>query len=76
MKKKKLTKEEERVKQAIIYLKNYIDTYDKQLNYLSYTDDIIINDFLYGLGVALDPVEYKMAPGYDKFKTRLKKFLG
>jgi hypothetical protein len=66
---------QEKVKRAIAYLKHYIDTYDKQVGYLDYSDDCIINDILYGLGVALDPKEYLMAPGYNKFKERLKAFL-
>jgi len=66
-----MTKEQERVKKCIDYLINYINTYDKQKGYLDYSDKIIIDDMLYGIGVALSPGEYQFASGYYKFKLRL-----
>jgi hypothetical protein len=63
------------VKKSIEYLKRYVDTYDKQPRYLDYTDETIINDVLYGLGVAIGGREYQYANGFEKFKKRLRDHL-
>lgn len=63
------------VKRAIEYLTRYMNTYDKQTGYLDYTDETIINDVLYGLGVAIGGREYQMADGFAKFKARLAKHI-
>lgn len=60
-----------RVKKAIEYLKHYMDTYDSQYGYLDYTDETIIDDVLYGLGVAIGGHKYKFASGFASFKKRL-----
>lgn len=65
---------QKKVKKAIEYLKKYIVTYEEQFGYLDYSDEIIINDILYGLGAALDG-KYKFASGFDKFKERLREHL-
>ena len=72
---KSLTTRQKQVEIGIKYLKRYIDTYDKQFGYLDYTDETIIDDILYGLGVAIDSDEYKFASGFRKFKERLAKHL-
>jgi len=66
---------QKRVKKAIEYLQNYINTYDRQIGYLDYMDETIIDDVLYGLGVALGGKKHEMAPGYRKFKAILRKHL-
>ena len=53
------------------YLKRYIDTYDNQYHYQNYSDTILIDDILYGLGVALNPEEHQFADGFDTFKNKL-----
>jgi len=66
-----MTEQQKKVKKAIEYLQNYMQTYDKQGGYLDYTDETIINDVLYGLGVAIGGKEYEFAQGFKKFKKRL-----
>lgn len=51
-----------------------METYDKQVGYLDHTNKTIIDDVLYGLGVALDN-KYRFADGFDKFKKRLRRHL-
>lgn len=64
------------VKHAIEYLTKYMVTYNKQHGYLDYTDETIIDDVLYGLGVAISGGrEYQMANGFAKFKARLAKHI-
>lgn len=71
-----MTKRQKRVKSAIEYLKKYINTYENQKGYLDYADGTIIDDILYGLGVALDEEKYKFGNGYDRFKLRLLDHIG
>ena len=47
-----------------------MDRYDKQQGYESYSEETLIDDVLYGLGIALDS-RNAYANGYEKFKTRL-----
>ena len=67
-----LTKDQKRVMQIVEDLKHYINTYEAQPGYLGYTDETIILDMIYGLGIAIDP-KYKMSLGFDKFKKLLKR---
>ncbi len=60
---------------AALKLSKYWATYDEQYKYTSYSDQTFIHDALYGLGIAIDPKEYKCAQGYDKFKAFLLDFL-
>ena len=69
------TKREKQVKEGIEFLKDYIDTYDKQYGYERYTDTTIINDILYGLGVAIGGDKYRFANGFAKFKKVLREHL-
>jgi len=70
-----MTKKQKRVKKIIDSLKEYINTYDTQPDYLNYSEEIIINDMLYGIGIALNN-KYKYYNGYEKFKKfLLKNFL-
>lgn len=55
-------------------LKGYISTYDKQQGYEEYSDEILIEDMLYGIGTALSE-DYKYRNGYIDFKKRLIKLL-
>lgn len=73
--KKKLTTSQRRVQRAIACLKNYMDTYDRQVGYLDYSDDTIINDVLYGLGVALGGKKHMFADGFARWKAVLRQKL-
>lgn len=56
------------------YLQRYMETYSNQYHYENYSDSILIDDVLYGLGVVLDPKEHQFADGYDRWKQKLKQF--
>lgn len=75
IKEQEAVRRRQRVQEAIKYLQHYMNTYDSQMGYLEYTDEIIINDVLYGLGVALDRDQYQFADGFKKFKEVLRKHL-
>ena len=60
-----------RMELMVQYLKRYIDTYDNQYHYQNNSDTILIDDILYGLGVALNPEEHQFADGFDTFKNKL-----
>jgi hypothetical protein len=68
------TPEQKRVAKAIRFLTKYFATYHKQPTYLDYRDSTIIEDTLYGLGVALDD-KYRFAGGFDEFKKVLREHL-
>ena len=70
-----MTRRQRKVKTMIKYFTHYMTTYDKQLGYLDYTDETIINDVLYGLGISMGK-KYLYSGGFDKFKERLRKHLG
>jgi hypothetical protein len=59
------------MKAGVEYLQKYMATYDKQPGYLDYSDDMLIKDVLYGLGVAVDDRKYSFANGFDAFKDFL-----
>lgn len=71
----RLTERQQKVEAGIAMLTKFMVTYDKQSGYLDYTDDTIINDILYGLGVAINEEEYSFASGFDKFKEVLRQHL-
>ena len=70
-----MTSKQKRMKKAVEYLQDYMATYDKQGGYLDYSDETLIEDVLYGLGVALGPKQYAFAQGFRRFKERLAKHL-
>lgn len=61
---------------AVAFLQQYMATYDGQSGYDTYSDRVLIDDVLYGLGVALEADQYQFATGFDKFKQRLREHLG
>jgi hypothetical protein len=63
---------QERMKLMVAYLKDYMNTYDKQPFYENYRDETLISDVLYGLGVAIDPSTYQFADGFGRWKEALK----
>ena len=68
-------KHREHISRVVESLKNYITAYGKQVHYREYTDSILIDDMLYGLGIAIDPDKYRFANGYKDFKSVLRKHL-
>lgn len=60
-----------RVREAVSYLQNYIGTYHNQEFYEDYSDETIINDVLYGLGVALYGESARFAMGSLWFKQKV-----
>lgn len=64
-------KSREHMKAAVARLQEYMSTYNKQPGYEDYTADTFIHDVIYGIGIALDPDEYRMGGGYEKFKRRV-----
>jgi hypothetical protein len=63
-----MNKKQKRMKKAVEYMQNYINTYDKQTGYLDYSDDCFILDMIYGIGLALDSKDYEFADGFNNFK--------
>lgn len=70
-----MTEEQARMENAVRYLNEYMQTYAKQYGYQNYQDRTLIDDVLYGLGVALDRKEYQFADGFQRFKERLQRHL-
>ena len=67
--------EKKLVRDTVKSLQDYWNTYPNQEHYEDYTPNIIIEDALYGLGIALNKEEYSYAQGFDKFKKLLKEHL-
>jgi len=68
-------KHQKRIKEAVKYLQNYMRTYSDQPFYENYTDETLINDVLYGLGVAIGGDDNKFANGFEAFKVKLRNHL-
>lgn len=66
---------QKRMEKAVKYLQHYMATYSNQECYRDYSEETLIDDVLYGLGVALGRKRYSFAPGFEKFKARLIKHL-
>ena len=50
------------------YFKNYVETYDyTQFKY----NETFIKDMIYGIGLAIDGENFKMADGYKRFEEFL-----
>lgn len=75
LKRKKLKPEQERMRDAVASLQQYMATYDQQTGYLDYSDKTYLDDVLYGLGRSLG-AEYEFAGGFAKFKDVLRHHLG
>lgn len=56
-------------------LQEYVRTYSDQAHFDTYSDTIFIDDMLYGIGIALEPLEYRTSPGFDEFKKALRAHL-
>lgn len=70
-------KGEERLKpmeEIVAAIQKYVNTYDDRPGYKNYSDDMFINDMLYGIGIALD-AKYQFAIGFAAFKNQLLKHI-
>lgn len=56
-------------------LKHYWQTYDQQEGYQHYSQRTLLDDALYGLGIAIDPTLYYGPEGYERFKAFLRAHL-
>jgi hypothetical protein len=59
------------MRDAVAKLADYMATYDRQHGYEDYQDATLIDDVLYGLGIALDPQMHQYANGFQKFKEEI-----
>lgn len=67
---KPTTASKKKMRAAVASLQSYMAGYDKQPSYETYSEETLIDDVLYGLGIALDS-HYAYANGYENFKKRL-----
>ncbi|MFW5847496.1 MAG: hypothetical protein ACOCVF_01065 [bacterium] len=56
------------------YFRNYVATYSPTEHAGNHTN-VILHDMIYGLGVAVNPTEYRWGKGYKCFKKWLIEFL-
>lgn len=68
-------KQQNNIKDATQVLTSYWNTYNKQSGYEEYALKTFLDDALYGIGIAINPDEYKWASGFAKFKWDLLKYL-
>jgi hypothetical protein len=68
-------KARKRMAGIVASLQAYVGSYDKQSGYTDYTDKTLIDDMLYGLGLAMDPKAHNGADGYEAFREVLQRHL-
>lgn len=71
----KLTPEQKRRHKALAFVKDYVRTYNKQVQWDRVSEDTFIKDMIYGIGVGLDAKAYSFADGFDRFQARLREML-
>lgn len=54
----------------VAQFQKYVATYHEQHGYENYSDEMFIDDIIYGLGAALNE-DYKFAQGFEEFKVKL-----
>ena len=64
-----------RTRKCVKRLQKYMAAYTKQVEFHDITNKTLIDDVLYGLGVALGPKRYEFNNGFRLFKARLLKHL-
>lgn len=55
------------MEEIVARMQEYTRTYTEQASWRDYSDRCFIDDFLYGIGIALDPKEFMGASGFDRF---------
>ncbi len=63
------------IRRAVKYLKHYMQTYMAQEGWEDYATQILVDDVLYALGVAISPGRYRYAAGFRRFKADLAEYL-
>lgn len=71
----RLSAKKKRVRKIVEGYQEYVRTYSSQTFFDTYTDSILIDDFLYGLGIAFGE-QYRGASGFEKFKAVLRERIG
>lgn len=56
-----------RMEKIVARMQEYARTYSDQESYRDYSDRLFIDDFLYGIGISLDPKKFRAADGFDRF---------
>lgn len=56
-----------RMEKIVARMQEYARTYTDQDSWRDYSDRCFMDDFLYGIGIALDPKGFKAADGFDRF---------
>lgn len=60
---------------AVQSLQNYWNTYTRQTAYEGFSVETLLDDALYGVGVAIDKAQFELADGYELFKEVLRQHL-
>jgi len=58
---------QKRMEKIVARMQEFTRTYTEQDSWRDYSDRCFIDDFLYGIGVSLDPKKFKAADGFDRF---------
>ena len=70
-----MTRSQKRMKLIVGRFQEYVRTYSEQAYYTDYTDTIFIDDMLYGIGLALEPLVHEGPDGFSRFKELLRERL-
>jgi hypothetical protein len=71
---KRLTKKQKRMQRAMKRMSEYAATYESQEGCVNYSDQMFIDDMLYGIGIALDD-KYQFSDGWAAFQDVLREHL-
>jgi len=71
---KKVIDEASRIKEIVKKFQVYVATYTNQQFYENYSEECIINDMIYGLGIAIND-KFNYANGYREWKKELDKII-
>lgn len=68
-----MSKQDEKfdIEDAVKNMQKYWATYNKQVGWKDYNQEMFLNDALYGVGISLNRNKYSYANGFDKFKVFL-----
>ena len=63
------------IKQAVAVLQEYMNTYQDQPEYERYMTVTLVNDVIYGLGLAIDENRFSGHAGFTEFRRVLAEHL-
>jgi len=71
-----MTKQEKqkRMKKIVAKFQEYVKSYTNQSHYLNYSDEIFIDDMLYGIAISINEKKYQFADGYKLWKKELDQY--